>query len=276
MTTELVKAQNGASFEQMKEQANLLVKSGFLPSAIKTPEQALTIMLTGKELSLGMMESLRSINVVQGKPCMSAQLLLGLCYRTKEVEQAFFEKQSPSEVVFVLKRRGEPAYKAVWTMDRAKALGLAGKDNWNKQPQTMLQWRAISEACRLKFPDAICGLYTPEEIADGVDVAENPQTGEIIIKEIQEIPNEIPQEPQSPKEENATTHEDDIPDDQLGNWRMPLGKYKGKRLIEIISEITASGKNKGLEYLEWYAENGLNPKWVNVISRFLKILKESK
>src|SRR3990167_1879798 len=62
---------------------------------------------------------------------------------------------------------------------RATALGLASRDNWQKQPQTMLQWRAISEACRVGFPDAICGLFTPEEIAEGVDLVETPSGIEV-------------------------------------------------------------------------------------------------
>src|SRR3990167_2702507 len=110
-----VRVEENISFDQMKERANMLVKSGFLPSTVNTAEKALTIMLTGKELGLGFMESLRSINVVQGKPCMSAQLLLGLCYRTKRVETAYFEKQSSLEVIFILKRIGNKPYRAVWT-----------------------------------------------------------------------------------------------------------------------------------------------------------------
>ena len=36
----------------MKELASLLVKSGLLPQAIKTPEQAIVIILKAKELNI--------------------------------------------------------------------------------------------------------------------------------------------------------------------------------------------------------------------------------
>ena len=154
------------TFEQMREQAAILLKSGFLPKAIDTPEKAIAIVMIGRELGLGMMISLRELNVIQGKPCSSSQLLLGQCFKTGEVDQAYFEKQTPTEVVYVLTRKGSPPHKVTWNIERAKGLGLLERDNWKKQPQTMLSWRAISEAARMKFPDAICGLYIEDEAED--------------------------------------------------------------------------------------------------------------
>ena len=171
--TNIIKAplQEPQSFEQMQKQAAILLKSGFLPKSIQTPEQAITIMLTGKELRLGAMESLRSINVIQGKPCMSAQLLLGLCHRTKQVEKAFVKESTEQKCVFILQRKGSPEYISTFTIDEANKAKFSQawdkdkqawktKDNWEKQPATMLQWRAIAKACRVVFPDAVSGVYT--------------------------------------------------------------------------------------------------------------------
>lgn len=260
MTTEITKkAENGTSFEDMHKMSVLLVKSGFLPQAIKTPEQALTIMLTGKELGLGFMESLRSINVVQGKPCMSAQLLLGLCYRTGQVEKASFKEETALKCVFILQRKGSPEYVSTFTIEDAKRMNLAGKDNWVKQPTTMLKWRAVSAACRIVFPDAISGVYTPEEIQDNLP--------EVVAE---------PEQVLSPSDQNAQIKGDDIPDSELGNWVMPLGKYQEKRLIEIIGEVTETGKAKGYEYLQWLAENGKNPEYTGIIKRFLTVIDKEK
>jgi hypothetical protein len=58
----------------------------------------------------------------------------------------------------------------VWTIDRAQKLGLTGKDNWKKQPESMLIARATSEVCRRIAADALLGLpYSVEEIADTVE-----------------------------------------------------------------------------------------------------------
>ena len=280
MTREVATIENGMSFEQMKERAALLVKSGFLPVAIKTPEQALTIMLTGQELGLGFMEALRSINVIQGKPCMAAQLLLGLCYRTKEVEQAFFEKKTAEECIYVLKRKGNPAERVVWNMGHAKAMGLADRDNWKKQPQTMLEWRAISKAARLVFPDAICGLYTPEEIAEGVDLVDTP-TGPQVERVIEKAPDKTLEEATAaatealPPSEGAAGLVNPMEVDRLGMTylKAPYDKiYTDKCIMEIYGTMTPGGKPKGKPFLEMVAQHSKDAEERAIVAKFLELM----
>src|SRR5439155_15626863 len=56
--------------------AQTLLQTGFLPQAIRTPGQALAIILTGQEMKLGPMQSLRSIGIINGKPVLAADLQL--------------------------------------------------------------------------------------------------------------------------------------------------------------------------------------------------------
>ncbi len=53
-----------------------------------------------------------------------------------------------------------------WDMDRAKAAGLSGKDNWKKFPRQMLRARLLSEGIRTVYPMATSGMYVPEEVQD--------------------------------------------------------------------------------------------------------------
>ena len=71
---------NLANWQVMTQQAEMLVKSGFLPASIKTKEQAVAIILTGQELGLPPMLALRKINVIQGVPTVAPELMLALCY----------------------------------------------------------------------------------------------------------------------------------------------------------------------------------------------------
>ncbi len=57
-----------SDFDILHKTAKALVSTGFLPQAIKTPEQAIAIILTGRELGIGTMAALNTINVIQGKP----------------------------------------------------------------------------------------------------------------------------------------------------------------------------------------------------------------
>lgn len=71
-----------------------------------------------------------------------------------------------------------------WTMERAKAAGLGGKENWKKYPRQMLRSRVISEGVRTVCPMATSGLYVPEEVADFDDKQEaHVETGEFTARE---------------------------------------------------------------------------------------------
>lgn len=156
----------------MKEQAGMLIKTGFLPPSIKTAEQVITIALTGRELGIGMMEAIRGINVIQGKPSVSPQLMLALAIRTGQME-SYSLKVINGAAEAIVKRKGWPEHKVVFGPTEAKALGLAGKDNYLKQPETMFKWRALAQALRFTFPDAISGIYTFDEMGAEVEVKED-------------------------------------------------------------------------------------------------------
>ena len=286
---QLVKVENGSTFEQLQTQAALLVKSGFLPKTVDTPEKALTIMLTGKELGLGPMESIRSINVVNGRPCMSAQLLLALCHRTKEVEQAFTEKTTDAEVVFVLKRRGSPAFRSVFTRAEADQAKFSQsfnrdknawqtKDNWVKQPATMLLWRAISKAARIVFPDAICGIYTPDEAEDIITEIEQVQA---TAKAALAIATEVKKEELATSVEAAagTVHHIGAELDLLtkvSNSYIQDAKFAGiygdKTIGEIYEEKTPAGKPKGKQFLEVVMAKSMNPEDRANIEKFFELV----
>lgn len=157
-----------AEWGVMREQASMLVTTGFLPQAIKTPEQAVAIILTGRELGIGTMAALNNIAVIQGKPTVSPQLMLALINRTGQVEDLKIETGADGATC-TIKRRGRSAYTARFGPKEAQAMGLSGKDNYKKQPATMYKWRAVAEAVRFTFSDVTLGLYTPEEMGAAVN-----------------------------------------------------------------------------------------------------------
>lgn len=280
---EMQKQDVATSFAQKVEQAKYFIKSGFLPAHIKTPEQAVMIMQVGSDLGLKATEALRSISVIQGVPCMKAQLLLGLCYRTNQVEDCKIE-ELPGECRVTLKRKGQKeSYTASFSMKDAESLGLSVRDNWRKQAKTMLRWRAISAACRVVFPDAISGLYTEEEIADEVELVpdtDSAQKGDLkAVPVVPAITHDTP--PQSSSNSHASGKNDELnasvlPDESLTGYVMKAGKYTGRTLLEIITDVTAEGKMKGYEYLKWIVANAKDPDLCVTVERFLNYARKSE
>ena len=153
-----------AEWQAMREMATALVRSGFLPKAIKTPEQAIAIILSGNELGLGPMQSLRSIHIVEGKPTMGAELMMALALRNVPGgHMMIVESTNEACVVSAGRTRGD-AIEYSFTIDDAKRAGLMNKNNWRNYPRAMLRSRVVSEAVKAVFPDALINAYTTEEL----------------------------------------------------------------------------------------------------------------
>jgi hypothetical protein len=176
-----------AEWGVMREQALMLVKSKFLPKSIETPEQAVAIILTGRELGIGTMQALNNINVIQGKPTVPPQLMLALINRTKELEDMTITDDGQSCKV-TMKRRGRQPHSESFSMKDAtqmrtteyiggekKNIALSEKYNWKQMPAIMRKWRAVAACARVVFPDVILGLYTPDEMGAAVE----PESGEV-------------------------------------------------------------------------------------------------
>ncbi len=164
------------TWQQLRTVAEAMIKTGFLPPTLKTPEQVIMVIMTGRELNVPMMESLRGINVISQKPAVAPQLMLGMINRSGELEDMAIDDNEPGQVTVTMKRKGKTAYTVSFGENEAKMMGLLYKDNYKKQPMNMYKWRAISACARVVFPDVIGGLYLPEEIISHTDIEEQMGT----------------------------------------------------------------------------------------------------
>jgi hypothetical protein len=183
----------------MLQQADVLLKSGFLPSAINSPAKAAAVMLKGWELRIPAMYALSNIAIINGKPVASAELMLALIYRDHGDGAVHFLETSDQACVLAYRRRGwAAAQEFSFTLEDARRAKLMDSATWQKFTPAMLRARAISAVARLAFPDSIGGLYTPEEL--GAAVAVDVDTGEVrtvdtATGEIQGEAREVPAEP---------------------------------------------------------------------------------
>jgi len=161
-----------AEWQMMKDQASVLVKTGFLPESIKTAEQAMAIMLTGKELGIPPMQALRGVHVIKGTPSIRPELMLALCVQRIRGFKYHFGLCDDKSATFICSRpeMSEP-FISTFTLEDAKRAQLTANPSWSKYPANMLRWRAVGNALHIVAPDVLVGIYTPDEL--GVEVDES-------------------------------------------------------------------------------------------------------
>jgi hypothetical protein len=175
-----------ADLPALMQLATQLVPTGFLPDHIKTPGQAVAIILSGRELGIGPMLALRSIYMIKGKIELSADLQLSLFKR--DGGQAEFTELNESKATLKLKHpNGDPHIES-FSMEDAKRAMLGG-DNWKKYPKAMLRSRVITAGLKsIGFEPKMSGCYAPGEIG-------GPET----ILDIEPEPTQPEPEPEQPK-----------------------------------------------------------------------------
>lgn len=128
------------------------------------PDEVTAVILAGHELGIQPMTSLKSIDVIQGQPALRAHAMRGLL-QSKGHEIELVESDDNHCVMRGRRKGTEEWQTVVWDIPRARLLGLLGKDQWKKQPKTMLINRATGEICRLVASDALHGMpYAAEEL----------------------------------------------------------------------------------------------------------------
>lgn len=134
---------------------------------VTSPESALMIVLTGRDLGLSLTQSLRSVYVVNGKPVISSDAMVaairksGLCATWRVVESTI-----NSCTIETRRVEEEQPESETFTLDDAKRAGLDRKEVWRAWPKEMLRHRCAAALARRVYPDVILGCYVPGEIDD--------------------------------------------------------------------------------------------------------------
>lgn len=142
----------------------------------------------------------------------------------------------------------------------ADSMCLNDEPNWSRKPlfqlRSMAQTRACAKALRnvLAWVVVLAG-YKPTPAEEIQDMAQT----------------QAPRPAAKPQSEGNGN----LPDDQLGNWVMPKGKFANQRLSQIYAQENGGGRAVGKEYLEWCADNWKGQEQ-EVITRFLRVMEEPK
>lgn len=168
MSNEIVKAQANiiVTMDDAERAAKAMASSGYFKDAAQLA-QAVVKILAGQEMGFGPFASMNGINIIQGRPSVSANLMAAAVKRSGRYNYRVAE-MTDKRCAIVFFEAGQQIGESVFTDDDAKK---AGTQNMGKFPRNMLFARAMSNGVRWYCPDVFSGsaVYTPEELGAVVD-----------------------------------------------------------------------------------------------------------
>ena len=131
-----------------------------VPKALHDARDVLAVMLAGRELGIGPMESTRMIDVINGSTALRAKLKLKLARRAGHDIHPVEWTATSARVVCA----SCASHEVLWGPEDTKAAGLADKDVWKKFGRHMCFWRAVSLLIDSHCPEVVAGFATTEEL----------------------------------------------------------------------------------------------------------------
>ena len=195
------------SVSEMERMAIAFAKSQLF--GMKTVDQALALMITAVAEGKHPGSIASEYHIIQGKASLRSDAMLARFQQSGgKVE---WHDHTDEKVAATFSHPQGGVLRIDWDMARAKAAGIAGKDNWKNYPRQMLRARVISEGVRSVFPAVLQGMYTPEEVADFSAPAKS-------------LPRDIVTS--APDKEDAVTVEVEVVEDTP--WYAPVEDLIGK------------------------------------------------
>lgn len=164
-------------FGEAEHIAMLLAKSDIVPKELQgKPANVLLVLMHGNEIGLSPSQSLTSIMVINGRPSLWGDAVMGKVKASSVYEASVDEFDEKTQTAtFKVKRKGEDWVIRTFSQADAQKAGLWGKQGpWSGYPKRMLFNRARAFALRDAFPDVLKGLRIAEEEQDVIDVTPQP------------------------------------------------------------------------------------------------------
>ena len=155
------------TFDQALTFSKYLADSDLVPKDFKgRPGNCLVAIQWGAELGLKPLQAMQNLAVINGRPALWGDAVIALV-RSSPLCEYVVETDDGGTATCKVKRRNEPEQVRTFSMDDARAAGLAGKQGpWAQYPKRMRQMRARAFALRDVFPDVLRGLPVAEEVMD--------------------------------------------------------------------------------------------------------------
>lgn len=149
---------------EIQSLAHVFMQSGLFADT-KSISQAMVKIMAGRELGIQPFAAMRDINIIQGKATLAGAQIAARIKQSNDYDFNVLKYDDTGCTLQFTKNGRALSPNVEFTMQHAKQLGLAGKDNYAKQARTMLYWRAVTMGARMFCPHIFNGpIYTPDEL----------------------------------------------------------------------------------------------------------------
>jgi len=185
--------------------ADKICKSNMVPKYLRgDPGGTLINILTGHELGLSPMQSLRGLTVIDGRVGMHADLMVALVLRSPQCVYFRCTHTDEQRATFETLRKGDdkPTEYSFTVEDarRAHLLDKGPQANWQAWRKNMLRARCASNLASLKYQDVLYGIGLMADVIDQrerEDAIEIPATVAPVTVTVRE-PEPSPPAPTAP------------------------------------------------------------------------------
>lgn len=218
---------------EIEKVAAHLVKSGFFPDA-RDVSRAVAKILFGRAIGLDALSSMTGIQLVQGKPQLSAGTMARLIKGSGRYRYTIDELTDKVCTITLYERVDTSASTWEWFKHQPFTRKIEEyahlvklNDTWRKYPRNMLFARTISDVAKMLCPEVFGGSsYLPDELPGGY-----PVDGETLEPTLQPMPRPAPSKPtpSTPTSSHSISAEEETTlyptDDELAGLKAALENF---------------------------------------------------
>jgi len=212
------------SISDALELASVMSKASLIPDHLRgKPGDCLLVIMQAQRWGMDAVSVAQCTSVVHGKLCYEGKLVAAALYATGAIDGRLSYEFSGTGLARTVTVTGRPHGSKVEQSVVGKVMDWQTKnENWQKQPDDMLVYRGTRQWARRYAPEALLGVYTPDEIEDA------PASAQVTVTAIPNEPEPLPAYP--PESFNAN----------LPKWGAAISAGK-KTADDIIAMIETKG-----------------------------------
>lgn len=179
------------TFNELIQVSKILAQSDIVPKDLRGKEaNVLLVLMFGNEIGISAAQALQNVMVVNGRPSLWGDAVMGLVLASSVYEDSKDEfNEQTMTATFRSKRKGKDWVVRTFSQaDAVKAKLWSKEGPWQEYPKRMLFHRARAWALRDSFADVLKGLRYYEEERDVINLE---RAGE---KEYKMPAEKVPQE----------------------------------------------------------------------------------